>query len=118
MTYVDGFLLAVKKDKLAAYKEMAELGRTVWMDHGALSYVEAQADDVAVGEVTSFPRAVLLEDDEVCFFSFITYESRAKRDEINAKVMADPRMKPPADGVMPFDMKRMIFGGFQAIVEG
>jgi uncharacterized protein YbaA (DUF1428 family) len=117
MTYVDGFVLAVKKDRIEDYKKMAELGRTVWMDHGALSYVEAMGDDVPFGEVTSFPRAVLAADDEVCFFSFITYDSRAKRDEVNAKVMADPRMKMGEGFQVPFDMKRLIFGGFQAVVE-
>lgn len=116
MTYVDGFVLAVPKDKVEAYKKMATLGRDVWMEHGALSYVEAQGDDVPYGELTSFPRAVQAKDDEVVFFSYITYESREKRDEINAKVMADPRMK--MDGhESPFDGKRMIFGGFKAIVE-
>jgi len=117
MTYVDGFVLPVKKDRIEDYKKMAQLGRTVSMDHGALSYVEAIGDDVAYGEVTSFPRAVHLADDEVCFFSFIAYESREKRDEINAKVMADPRMKMEDGFQTPFDMKRMIFGGFKAVVE-
>lgn len=117
MAYVDGFVLPVKKDRIEDYRKMAELGRTVWMDHGALSYVEAMADDVPYGEVTSFPRAAQAADDEVCFFSFITFESREKRDEINARVMADPRMK-MADGFQtPFDMKRMIYGGFKAVVE-
>ncbi|MDX2274300.1 MAG: DUF1428 family protein [Hyphomonadaceae bacterium] len=116
MTYVDGFVLAVPKHKVEAYKAMAELGRAVWMEHGALSYVEAQGDDVPYGELTSFPRAVQATDDEVVFFSYITYESREKRDEVNAKVMADPRMtSPPED--MPFDGKRMIFGGFKVLVE-
>jgi uncharacterized protein YbaA (DUF1428 family) len=117
MAYVDGFVLPVKKDRIEDYRKMAELGRTVWMDHGALSYVEAMADDVPYGELTSFPRAVQAADDEICFFSFITYESREKRDEINAKVMADPRMKMDDGFQNPFDMKRMIFGGFKAVVE-
>ncbi|MDG2523525.1 DUF1428 family protein [Caulobacter segnis] len=116
MAYVDGFVLAVPKDKLAAYKEMAELGRTVWMEHGAVSYVEAQADDVPYGELTSFPRAVQAKEDEVVFFSFITYRGRAQRDEINAKVMADERMKGSMDNA-PFDGKRMIFGGFEVVVQ-
>lgn len=117
MTYVDGFVLAVPKDRIEDYRKMAELGRTVWMDHGALGYVEAMGDDVPYGELTSFPRAVLASDDEVVFFSFITFESREKRDEINARVMADPRMVFPEGYQSPFDMKRMIFGGFKAIVE-
>lgn len=111
MPYVDGFVLAVPKDKLDAYKALTELAGTVWMEHGALSYVECVADDVPYGELTSFPRAVMATGDEVVIFSWITYESRGKRDEVNARVMADPRMQPdPA--TMPFDGKRMIFGGF------
>lgn len=114
--YVDGFVLAVPKDKLDAYKEMAELGGKVWMEHGALTYVEAVADDVPYGELTSFPRAVQAKEDEIVVFAWVTYESRAKRDEVMAKVMADPRMKPGMEN-MPFDGKRMIFGGFTTIVE-
>ncbi|KUL94763.1 RNA signal recognition particle 4.5S RNA [Bosea sp. WAO] len=114
--YVDGFVLAVPKDKLDAYKEMAKLSGEVWMEHGALTYVEAIADDVPYGELTSFPRAVQAKDDEIVVFAWVTYESRAKRDEVMAKVMADPRMKPGMEN-MPFDGKRMIFGGFSTIVE-
>ena len=115
MPYVDGFVLAVPKDKLDAYREMAKLGGTVWMEHGALSYVECFGDDVPYGELTSFPRAVQAKDDEVVVFSWITYESRAKRDEVNAKVMADPRLKGDTS-TMPFDGKRMIFGGFESFM--
>lgn len=111
MAYVDGFVLAVPKDKMDEYRKVTELAGTVWMEFGALSYVECAADDVPYGELTSFPRAVQAKDDEVVIFSWITYESREKRDEINAKVMADPRMN--QDGAcMPFDAKRMIYGGF------
>jgi len=117
MAYVDGFLLAVRKDKIEAYREMAELGRKVWMEHGALSYAENIAEDVPYGELTSFPRAVQATDDEVVFFSWITYRDRAHRDAVNAKVMADPRMKSDPND-MPFDGKRMIFGGFEGFVEG
>lgn len=116
MSYVDGFVLAVQKNKLDAYKKLAELARDVWMGFGALSYVEAVADDVPVGELTSFPRAVQLKDDEVVVFSWITYASREARDAIMKKVMEDPRMKPDMEN-MPFDGKRMIYGGFKAIVE-
>lgn len=116
MSYVDGFVLAVQKNKLNAYKKLAELARDVWMEFGALSYVEAVADDVPVGELTSFPRAVQLKDDEVVVFSWITYASREARDAIMKKVMEDPRMKPDMEN-MPFDGKRMIYGGFKAIVE-
>lgn len=116
MAYVDGFLVPVPKDKLDAYKEMARLGAEVWMEYGALSYVECVADDVPYGEVTSFPRAVQATEDEIVIFSWITYKDRASRDAINAKVMADERLKSYMDS-MPFDGKRMIFGGFQSFLE-
>jgi len=117
MPYVDGFVLAVPKANLEAYKEMARVGGSVWMEHGALSYVECFADDVPYGELTSFPRAVQAKDDEVVVFSWITYPDRASRDAINAKVMADERLKPENYDPMPFDGKRMIFGGFQSFLE-
>ena len=116
MPYVDGFVLAVPKKNLEAYKEIARNAGAVWMEFGALSYVECIADDVPYGELTSFPRAVQATDDEVVIFSWITYESREQRDAINAKVMTDPRLKTdPAN--MPFDGKRMIYGGFESFVE-
>lgn len=115
MTYVDGFVLAVPKDRIDAYKALAQLAGTVWMDHGALSYVECVADDVPYGTLTSFPRAVQATEDEVVVFAWITYPSRADRDAVNAKVMADPRLQGSmAD--MPFDGKRMIFGGFETLL--
>jgi len=116
MSYVDGFVLAVKKDRIDDYKAMAKLGGEVWKDHGALAYVECFGDDVPYGQLTSFPRAVQAAEDEVVVFSWIVYASRADRDAINAKVMADPRLnKNPAD--MPFDGKRMIYGGFESFLE-
>ncbi|WP_457300678.1 DUF1428 domain-containing protein [Phyllobacterium sp. P5_D12] len=116
MSYVDGFLLAVPKAKLEAYKELASTAGEVWKEHGALAFVECVADDVPYGELTSFPRAVQAKDDEIVVFSWIVYESREKRDAINAKVMADPRLKGDVAN-MPFDGKRMIFGGFAPVVE-
>ena len=116
MAYVDGFILAILKDRLDAYKDMARLGGTVWMEHGALSYVECFGDDVPYGQLTSFPRAVQATDDEVVVFSWITYADRAHRDAVNAKVMADERMKWDMAN-MPFDGKRMIFGGFEAFLK-
>lgn len=116
MSYVDGFVLAVPKQNLEAYKAMARLGRDVWMEYGALSYVECLADDVPYGELTSFPRAVQAKDDETVVFSWIVYRDKASRDEIMAKVMADPRMKPDMEN-MPFDGRRMIYGGFEAFIE-
>ena len=115
MPYVDGFVLAVPRERLDEYRRMAALGGEVWMEHGALSYVECFADDVPYGELTSFPRAVQATDDEVVIFSWITFESREKRDEINARVMKDPRLEQdPAS--MPFDGKRMIYGGFKSFM--
>ncbi|WP_344854305.1 DUF1428 domain-containing protein, partial [Aminobacter aminovorans] len=93
MSYVDGFLLAVPKGNIEAYKEMARLGSEVWKDHGAIAYVECLADDVPYGEVTSFPRAVQATDDEIVVFSWIVYRSREERDQIMKKVMADPRLE-------------------------
>lgn len=116
MAYVDGFVVPVPKDKLDAYKALAAKASEVWMEHGALSYVECVGDDVPYGEQTSFPRAVQATDDEVVIFSWVTYKDRASRDAVMAKVMADERLK--ADmASMPFDGKRMIFGGFQAFIE-
>ena len=111
--YVDGFVIALPKQNIEAYKKIAQLAGEVWKEHGALSYVECLADDVPYGEVTSVPRAVQATDDEIVVFSWITYESREKRDEINAKVMADPRLNNPE---CPFDPKRMIFGGFTSFM--
>ncbi len=111
MAYVDGFVLPVSKARLDEYKKLAQLARTVWMEYGALNSVECIGDDVPHGELTSFPRSVQLENDEVVVFSWIVYESREARDEINAKVMADPRMVGDIND-MPFNAKRMIFGGF------
>src|SRR5690606_38099463 len=111
MTYVDGFLLAVRKDRLGDYEDLARRAGAIWMEYGALSYVECVGDDVPYGELTSFPRAVQATDDEVVVFAWITYRSREHRDEVMAKVMADERLKPDME-TAPFDGKRMIFGGF------
>jgi len=115
MSYVDGFVLAVPKAKIEAYKKVAQLAGKVWMEFGALSYVECLADDVPYGKLTSFPRAVQATDDEIVVFSWITYKDKASRDEIMAKVMADERLKADMAN-MPFDTKRMIFGGFEAFL--
>lgn len=116
MPYVDGFLLAVPKDQLDAYKKLSRKAGKLWREYGALSYMECVADDVPEGKLTSFPRAVKLKDGETVIFSWIVYNSRRERDAINKKVMADPRLKmDPA--TMPFDTKRMIWGGFKSIIE-
>lgn len=116
MPYVDGFVLAVPKKNLEAYKAMARVAGDVWREHGAVSYVECVADDVPYGELTSFPRAVQAKDDEVVVFSWITYASRAERDEINKKVMTDPRLQ-HEEHKQVFDGKRMIYGGFESFLE-
>ncbi len=116
MSYVDGFLLAVPKEKIDDYKALARMAGEVWKEYGALAYVECTGDDVPYGELTSFPRAVQATDDEIVVFSWIVYASREQRDAINAKVMADPRLKGDMS-TMPFDGKRMIFGGFESFVE-
>lgn len=116
MPYVDGFVLAVKKDKIEDYREIARKAGEIWKEHGALTYIECVGDDVPYGELTSFPRAVQAQDDEIVVFSWITYESREQRDAINAKVMADPRLKMDM-AAMPFDGKRMIYGGFKTLLE-
>lgn len=116
MSYVDGFVVPVKKARLDYYKEVAATAAEVWREHGATAYVEAVGDDVPMGDLTSFPRAVQLEEDEVVIFSWIVYPDRATRDACNEKVMADPRMKPAMED-MPFEGKRMIWGGFQPFLE-
>jgi uncharacterized protein YbaA (DUF1428 family) len=114
--YVDGFVLPVPKRNVDAYRQMAELARAVWLDHGALEYVECIADDVKPGEVTSFPQSVKLEADETVVFAWIVYESREARDRINEAVMKDPRLSGMDPQSMPFDGKRMIWGGFEVMV--
>ena len=115
MTYVDGYVLAVPTAKRAAYQKIAEDAAIVFKEYGALKLVECWGDDVPDGKLTSFPMAVKCEENETVVFSWIIWPSRAARDEGNKKVMADPRMQPA--GEMPFDGKRMIFGGFEMIVE-
>lgn len=116
MRYVDGFVLAVPKKNLDAYKNMARKAGDVWKEHGADDYVECVADDIPYGDVTSFPRAVQAKDDELVVFSWVTYKDRATRDAVMKKVMDDPRMKGDEYKTV-FDGKRMIFGGFQSFLE-
>ena len=115
--YVDGFVLPLPKDKVEEYRAIATQAGEIWREYGALEYRECVAEDVSVGKVTSFPQSVIAEENETVVFAWITFESRAHRDEVNEKVMADPRMNDfdPAD--MPVDMARMIYGGFEVIVE-
>ncbi len=118
MHYVDGFIVPVPRKNLKAYKRMALKAAKVWRDHGALEVVECLADDVKKGKWTSFPRSVKLKPGEVVVFSYIVYKSRKDRHRVMGKVMKDPRladMMNPKE--MPFDGKRMIWGGFKTIVE-
>ena len=116
--YVDGFVLPVPKRSLDAYRRMARKAGKIWREHGALEYRECVADDVKMGKLTSFPRSVKRKRDETVVFAWIVFKSRAHRDRVNAKVMEDPRLADTMDAkAMPFDAKRMIWGGFEVIVD-
>jgi uncharacterized protein YbaA (DUF1428 family) len=116
--YVDGFVVPVPTDNLDAYRRMARKAGKIWKEYGALEYVESVADDVKPGKVTSFPQAVKLKPNETVVFSWIVYKSRAHRDSVNAKVMKDPRLAPMMDPkTLPFDGKRMFWGGFKTMLE-
>ena len=123
--YIDGFVLVVPKDKTAEYKKMAEEGRDSWMKHGALEYYECRGDDLVPQEMggekaRAFPEMAGANSNETVWFSFIIFKSKEHRDEVNAKVMEEMGKKAPEykDFQMPFDMKKMAYGGFQAEVEG
>ena len=118
MAYVDGFVVAVPKKKLEVYRGMSRKMGKVWRDHGALEFRECVADDVKWGKRTSFPRAVKQKPGETVFFSYIVYKSRADHDRVNAKAMKDKRLASMMDPKnMPFDAKRMIWGGFKVVVD-
>ena len=117
MAYVDGFLTPVPKRKLAEYQRMSRLMGKVWREHGALEFRECAADDVKWGKRTSFPRAVKQKPAETVCFAYIVYKSRAHRDRVNARAMKDKRVAGMMDPkALPFDAKRMIFGGFKPLV--
>ena len=116
--YVDGFVVPVPEDKLDAYLEMAREAGRLWREYGALEFRECVADDVKMGEVTSFPRSVQIEEGETVVFSWIVFESREHRDRVNAEVMGDPRLEDMMKAEsMPFDGRRMIYGGFSVAVD-
>ena len=116
--YVDGFVVPVPKGKIDAYRRMARKAGKIWREHGALEYRECVADDVKAGKVTSFPQSVKRKRDETVVFSWIVFKSRAHRDRVNEKVLNDPRLADMMDAkAMPFDAKRMIYGGFEVIVD-
>jgi uncharacterized protein YbaA (DUF1428 family) len=116
MSYIDSFVVPVPKDKLDKYRQFARMAANVWREYGALDYREWLADDVKPGKLTSFPQSVQAQPDELVVVSWITYKSRAHRDEVNEKVMKDPRMQ-TAPTEWPFDGKRMIYGGFAPLLE-
>jgi uncharacterized protein YbaA (DUF1428 family) len=118
MSYVDGFVVPVPKKSLSAYRRLARKAGKVWREHGALEFRECVADDVKPGKITSFPQSVKLKSGETVVFSWIVYKSRAHRDRVNAKVMKDPRITANMDPKsMPFDAKRMFWGGFKVMVD-
>jgi uncharacterized protein YbaA (DUF1428 family) len=115
--YVDGCVLPLPKRNVDAYRRMARKAGKIWREHGALEYRECVADDVPMGKVTSFPRSVKVKRGETVVFAWIVFKSRAHRDRVNAKVMKDPRLANMDEKAMPFDMKRMIYGGFKVVVD-
>ena len=117
MRYVDGFVVPVPRKNLKVYRAMALKAAKVWREHGALEYVECVAEDVKPGQLTSFPQAVKLEDGETVVFAWVVFRSREDRDRINAAVMKDPRIAGKDPTSMPFDGKRMFWGGFDVLVE-
>lgn len=117
MKYIDSFVLPVPKANIDDYRRLAQEAGDVWREYGALAFVECIADDVQPGKVTSFPQSVDLKDDETVVFSYIVYESREHRDRVNEQVMKDPRIASMDPKAMPFDGKRMFWGGFEVLLE-
>lgn len=118
MTYVDGFLLPVPETRLAEYFKIAKQASKVWLEHGALQYLECQGDDLDLPNMLSFNKVVKPKPGEVVVLAFILYKNRKHRDQVNKKAMADPRLTASCDpDNMPFDFKRMAYGGFKAVVE-
>jgi uncharacterized protein YbaA (DUF1428 family) len=118
MRYVDGFVIPLPKKNLQLYRRIAQKAGKIWREYGALDYVETVGDDLNVKMGLSFPRRIRLKRSETVVFSWIVYKSRAHRDRVNARVMKDPRMAKMMDtGPMPFDVKRMVYGGFKVLVD-
>lgn len=118
MRYVDGFIVPVPEESVKFYRSIAQKAGKIWKEHGALQYVEAAGDDLENKFGVSFTKSVKLKPGEIPFFSFIVFKSRADRDKVNAKVMADPRLQKMMDGKsMPFEVKRMAYGGFKVLVD-
>lgn len=116
--YVDGYVLPVPKKNIAAYRRMAKAGAKIWMEHGAVAFHECVGDDLNVKFGVPFPKMVKPKSGETVVFSWIMFKSRAHRDKVNARVMKDPRLGKICPKVMPFDCKRMMYGGFKVLVEG
>src|SRR5262249_4231474 len=117
MSYVDGYVVPVPKKKIETYRRLAQKASRVWREHGALDYRECVADDVKPGKRTSFPRSVKLKPGETVVFAYVVFKSRAHRDRVNAKVMKDPRLADMMDiKALPFDARRMFWGGFKTLV--
>jgi uncharacterized protein YbaA (DUF1428 family) len=117
MSYVDGFVVPVPRKNVAAYRRLASRCGKVWKEYGALEYVECIAEDVKPGKLTSFPQSVKLKKNEVVVFSYIVFKSRKHRDSVNAKAMSDKRLAMMGAKNMPFDAKRMFWGGFKTLVQ-
>jgi len=116
--YVDGFILPVPRKNLAAYKKWAKIASQVWIEHGAIDYLESVGDDVPAGKITSFSKSVKLKKGEVVVFAWAIYKSKSDRNRILKKVMSDPRLAGMSEGNMPFDGMRMFWGGFKTLVRG
>jgi uncharacterized protein YbaA (DUF1428 family) len=118
MKYVDGYVLPVPKRNLPAYRRMAQKAGKIWREHGALDFKECVGEDLNHKMVVTFPRTIKLKPDETVVFSWIVFKSRAHRDSVNAKVMKDPRLAKMMDmKAIPFDSKRMVYGGFKVLVD-
>jgi uncharacterized protein YbaA (DUF1428 family) len=118
MAYVDGFLLPLNLNNRETYREMAENAGKIWIEHGALAFMECIGDDLEIKDMLSFSKVIGAKENETVIFSYIVFRDRAHRDEVNVKVMADPRLKCDKDGQPPpFDFTRMAYGGFKPIVE-
>src|SRR5215204_3854092 len=117
MRYVDGFVIPVPEESVKLYRSIAQKAGKIWKEYGALEYIESVGDDLE-NKWASFPKTLKLKTGEIPFFSFIIFKSRADRDKVNAKVMNDPRMKKIMEsGPMPFEVKRMVYGGFKVLVD-
>ena len=117
MSYVDGYVLPVPKKNVDAYRRMAKKASKIWREHGALEYRECVGDDLDIKGLVPFPQRIKVKKDETVIFAWVVFKSRAHRDRVNAKVMKDPRLTEMDPHAMPFDHKRMSFGGFKVLVE-